>query len=323
MKRLVTLGVLRQQCLDAEIRHKMLQSLLDLTEYFVPAVFTIGWMVRECFWVHRHRGTGVHARRTLEYVYSVLLQLQKSEEHRSEYVRSVGAALLSWTAWHDDTAACLYVEESNEAALSRLAGECRRCNRAVTVKDVSQLYVNCGPPKAGARAPSHHNVSARLVHEVQTNVRLLLTTHVDDLAWTPWRQAKTLTSVRGWPRTVPTFPSASTQIDGSNVTSTLRRTVQMLRHGRELQPEVTDWLNQHVPRNFDIVDDVDASLPSPVRGRRRRLRPARADMNLSDAPLRTVCDEALPSQRIPAVTTLQPTDVAGERFVGIPTDPNA
>ena len=302
-------------------------ALDDLLSYFIPAVFVVGWMVRDCYWLHRTRGTGVHARRTLEYVYCLLLQLQESLGRASEYLRSIGAALLSWTTWHDDTSAHLYVEEANEASLSRLASVCLRATRAVTVDQVSDLYVNLGPPRQGVHAVSDHPVSDVLLRRVTENVRLVLNAKADHLPWTQWRNARLLHSVRGWPNPVPAFPRADFDVTDTLVRDTLHRTLRRMRGGQPLPHVVEQFLNENVP--LTRTSESNADIPPPTN-QHQRLRNNEHTVStnhppsiLSAVPMRTVFEMGVPHPGIRTLNAHVAAVTPDNALVGIPADPDA
>ena len=89
-------------------------------EEFVPLCYVLGWMTRRCAWEGRARGTGVWARQMLELSLVVLHGIPGRDPSGSLYCRSISAALLSWSSWHDELPACAYVEEACEALLSKL-----------------------------------------------------------------------------------------------------------------------------------------------------------------------------------------------------------
>ena len=309
----------------AERKALVLGTLDDLFHHFVPAVFTVGYMVRECFWVHRGRGTGVEARRTLEYVYSMLMQLQAGEEQRSEYIRSVGGALLSWTRWHDDVSASLYVEEANEARLSRLATECLRVSSAVEVEDVCNLYINLGPPRPGLHVPSNHPVSRRLLNRVAENARLFWQLSPDDLAWTPWADVKLLRSATGWPHPLPRLPSRRTPVSSTAMKATLQHTLACIRAGQLLSGPVETFLRQNVPPSAEGF----AVRPAPPKPPARPARPVPAPPGppgeaVQAGTLVRVFDMGPPMQPLllppPAVPPPKPP---APHLVGIPLDPDA
>ena len=132
-----------EQC-NAAIRP--LQYIQLFFEHYVPVCQVLGWMVRRCYWEGRQRGTGVWARDMLRMSLLTLHGIVGSDVRVSPYTRSICIALLSWSQWHDDLPACAYVEESCEARLSVLASRCVTNTQAITVQQVSDLYVDLGRP---------------------------------------------------------------------------------------------------------------------------------------------------------------------------------
>ena len=60
-----------------------------------------------------------------------------------------------WTPWHDGLPACCFVEEANEAALSRLGRHFERHPQAVTTSEAMDLYLLVTPGRTDVTRDLH------------------------------------------------------------------------------------------------------------------------------------------------------------------------
>ena len=121
----------------------VLQSFADLVFEWAPACLLLGYYIRQCAWDQRTPGTGWLARQALQLSLCLLVRLEgwAGQRRMSEYVRTLACALVSWTPWHDGVPGCCFVEEANEAALSRLGALLERHPQATTTADAMDLYL--------------------------------------------------------------------------------------------------------------------------------------------------------------------------------------
>jgi hypothetical protein len=106
---------------------RLLQALQDLTEFWVPAAFRIGYLARCCTWEGRSLSSATMTLDLLEQTLVLLVQLTKSSTTGATgdpYVRTISAALLAWQSWHSSLPGCCYQEETCEAMLSRFGHRC-------------------------------------------------------------------------------------------------------------------------------------------------------------------------------------------------------
>ena len=115
----------------------VLDALVDLLTVWAPACLLLGTGVRTCSWALREAGTGVRARKVPTQSLLLLLRLEGTGDRwrTSKYT----LALLVWTPWHDAVPGCCYVEEFNEAALSRLGRSLRQHPEAVSTDAAMDL----------------------------------------------------------------------------------------------------------------------------------------------------------------------------------------
>jgi hypothetical protein len=105
---------------------RLLGALHDLLDFWLPAVFRIGYLARCCTWEGRTPNSAVTALELLEQTLVLLVRLtaKSSGKTADPYVRTISAALLAWQPWHSSLPACCYQEESCEAMLSRFGHRC-------------------------------------------------------------------------------------------------------------------------------------------------------------------------------------------------------
>ena len=159
-------------------------SHLLLTEY-APACLYLGTLVRQCHWVLRQPGSGVHAQQALQTALLLLLRLLGDEAHKEEYVRSLAVALTLWSHWHSAIPGCCYSEEPNEAALSRLGESCQRHPQAISTEDVKNLYVLVRPGRMGYKDLRPGKISAAWQQQVHDNLNHFVQTQGVYARWMP------------------------------------------------------------------------------------------------------------------------------------------
>ena len=144
------------EILEERAKHQNLLTTLvalqDLLQFWLPAVFRAGWMVRCCTWEGRAAGTAMKARHLLEEILVQLIHLLDDYEAKNEYVRTLAVALLTWTPWTSSLPGVCFAEESCEALLSRMSNRCEVYNHVHGFEATFELFVTLPPPKRGARA---------------------------------------------------------------------------------------------------------------------------------------------------------------------------
>jgi hypothetical protein len=102
---------------------KLLVALQDLLDFWMPAVFRMGYLTRTCTWDGRGSGSATIALEVLQEVLVMLVYLT-ADRGSDPYVRTISVALLSWRTWHSTLPACCFQEETCEAMLSRVGHRC-------------------------------------------------------------------------------------------------------------------------------------------------------------------------------------------------------
>jgi hypothetical protein len=237
-------------------RRLLLQQLLPLLQFFNPVCFLLGWMVRRCYWECREPYSGHIARQLLLCAYNVLLQLHHGRERRSEYLRSMSIALTSWTAWHDSLPACAFVEECNEALLSRLSHVCTRNPSAATADEVNDLFVLLRVNSGRLHDASEQLVRQSLVDTVDRNLRWLSQTDPNLLTFVPWTSAKTCRGAGQWD-VAYSFPQRR-QLAIPDCIQHMKHFLRVARQAEAPSVEVCDWLNRYAPHEFEPSDPGDS-----------------------------------------------------------------
>ena len=227
-------------------RRKAWEYINLFIEEYVPVFFLLGWMTRRCFWEGRAPGTGHWARETLELCLLVLRTLEEPTGKVSEYSRSIAAALLSWTSWHDGLPACVFVEESCEANLSRLHTACQRNSWAMTAEQVCDLYINIGPPQTESKSASQQMVSRSLQQQVNEHLAALRTGPYTQVTWCPWKAEKHCIAQESWPARVPSVRPLGA-IDTDSVRHLLHRSLRTLIIPRDQSQTLTQALTAFAP----------------------------------------------------------------------------
>jgi hypothetical protein len=99
----------------------VLGGLRSLLLVWLPAVFSLGCSVRDCYWLGGPSGThkGCHAKDVLAQCLALQVSLQHDWEAKTEYTRTVSCALSVWEPWMDKIPASSFVEEGGaEKAIS-------------------------------------------------------------------------------------------------------------------------------------------------------------------------------------------------------------
>ena len=304
-----------------------------LVNVYIPACCTLGWLVRRCAWECRERGTGNMAACCLRKCLLLLIALLGDKARTSEYVRSIGVALLSWTPWHDEVPAAAYVEEACEAQLSQLSSALKRNPHATGVADVSDMYVLLQRPQSDPHDAQHHPVSNDLLRTVLRNVTQFTERGPDVVSHVPWRSGKTCPATAAWPASMH-VPHDPWSVNVDALQSCLLHTLSRVHRAEEPSDAVADLCDDFLVRStMDmrqrhasaltlLTSGVEGTLvPSVTRGTKRQL--SLRDRNDPPAHRR----RTLPAAVRPAVgrgagrvQEPSPSVDGGPRFVGIPTE---
>ena len=89
----------------------MLYALRLMISEYVPAIFQIGCLVRNCHWDGTDATTAHNAKAVFHRCMVLMLRMSDGHEHQVDYIRTINMAMLHWTEWHDASAGELHSEE--------------------------------------------------------------------------------------------------------------------------------------------------------------------------------------------------------------------
>ena len=226
--------------------------VLWVLEYVVtdvcPALFLMGHLVRQCNWEGRELGSGLGARRALEYALFLLLRLSEGRENTVKYIKTVSLALLLWRPWHTTLPGCYYSEEFGESMLAKLTALLRTRPTFTAHADVADLF-HLVEPTRGTKA-RRGGLSQENIDDVVTRVRQLVATQgrccVPRVAWSSGPKS----AVRGtWEPATLWLPR--TLRDGlpmGSYCTAMRRALQVMVQSRPTGAGVEAWLEAHAGR---------------------------------------------------------------------------
>ena len=121
------------------LRHA--EAMDRLVSEYVPALFTIGYLVRQCNWDGRGDSTAPNAQDCMLYSACLMLSLVGDDSWKTEYLRVLSVALVTWQAWHDTLMSAMFSEEIPEASLGRLARTLNANPRVIEAQDVEDVFL--------------------------------------------------------------------------------------------------------------------------------------------------------------------------------------
>ena len=198
---------------DLAAKLKVLRALKELFTFWCPALFRLGYMVRQCYWEGRPGGTV-----TGRTAYSVLVGCLLLQTHllddwdgRTEYVRTMAVAVATWHPWLMDRPGCIFVEEAGEALLSRFMGRVRDHPKQSSFEGAHRLFITLEKASPVA-TETRGSIRAQLVELMQERVVALI--HSTERLLFP-QIANTSTGLGTWVVEFPGFFRVSGTIPGS------------------------------------------------------------------------------------------------------------
>ena len=196
---------------QAEHCLRQMEAMEALVNHYVPALFVIGHLVRECNWNGRDASTARHARDSMLYAACVMMSLLGDRASGNEHLRDVCLALLAWQHWHDGLRGAMFSEEVAEASLGRF-GESLRSNPHVVDADAaSDLFQLVRPGSLGHRAIRTEGPTAPFVSMVRGNLGTMIQTVLNCVTYVPWLPRRMCTAVRK-PCALNAFPRPLGQV---------------------------------------------------------------------------------------------------------------
>ena len=238
---------------------------MDLVDYYCPALFLLGTAVRSCTWDGREPNGGKLAKEILQRCLLLLVHIFDDYGAKVEYVRTLAVALLSWTPWMDKLPGCVFVEESCEALLSRMATRCIGHYTVSSFDGVSDLYQTLPPPSMLPKA-TRGTLRAGLLSLFWSRCRRIIS-NSPALPFAAWH-SKGCTFQDEFPVDF-TFPSPLVSMDEAKLLPVFQCAVRSLRSKAKLSQEVLDFFESKVPKASPNIDLQEAIRRVPrVRGSR-------------------------------------------------------
>ena len=296
---------------------KACESLVVLLTVYVPAVYHLGFMVREATWAGRTRGTGKLSRKTLLYSTVVLLGLRQAKAIPYDiYVNAHVPALLAEQPIIGTVVGAAHSEESCEAMLSRFAKHWGEHPSATTVEMVSDLFATL-PHVSVTVADRANNVPQALVDSVGDLLPGLATSLIlNDRPWHVYRPrvvyvlpVSPLTSTTRWPAPRLGITLAEAQdVVGSALGNAVSSAV--------ITPQMEAWLDKHILRRTTAACTAQLRILGALLPTERHLgqvrAPPRPVYGPEEGPAEYSGDEAYGSDEIVDEDLVDLTQVSDE-----------
>ena len=225
---------------------RILRGLESLLNYYLPAIFVVGHLGRNCTWVGRADGTGIVATCVLQRCVGLLVDLAGPATAKLDYVRTVCCALLYNTQWHDDTLGAAHVEESCEALLAKLRARCKQHPDKHTLDEAGDLFRTM-PPRRQARATE--SLSESVCVEVRDRVWVLMRGAGREGHPTVRWSSGPVCVVEAERDTTYVYPEKGTggTLAVAFMKALLKRFLRTLVGGQGLRDDAMDCIRQHIP----------------------------------------------------------------------------
>ena len=128
---------------------RILRGLESLLNYYLPAIFVVGHLVRNCTWAGRADGSGIVATCVLQRCVGLLVDLANPAAAKMDYVRTICCALQYNTQWHDHTPGAAHVEECVEGLQAKLRARCKQHPDNHMADEAGDLFRTMPPLSAG------------------------------------------------------------------------------------------------------------------------------------------------------------------------------
>ena len=119
-------GRAAQAALKIQDGLRMLRGLEAFLDYYLPAIFVVGHLVRSCISVGCANGYGIVATCLLQRCVGLLVDLAGLVASQMDDVRTTCCALVYNTQCHDNAPGAAHVQECCEALLAKLPARCKK-----------------------------------------------------------------------------------------------------------------------------------------------------------------------------------------------------
>ena len=231
-------------------KKKMLEALSQVLNLWAPALFRLGFMVRQCTWEGYPGGqvTGRTAHQVLCECLLLQTHVQQDWDAKLEYTRTIALALMTWQPWMMERPGCIFVEESGEAMLSRFMSSVRLNNQLRGFEAAWRLFISLPSPGRHAIA-TRGSVKKSLIHLFTSRVRSLILRREPFL----FPEVPLVGAGNGvWRAQIPDsfdFPDVYPAVPASDlVKRVLQSAIAVLSTGAVPDRGLRDWLGQHIPQ---------------------------------------------------------------------------
>ena len=229
---------------------KIIKSLDVLVNFYLPAVFRLGYKVRCCTWDGRTAATGGWAREIMEQCVLLLIHLLGDTDCKNEYIRTLAVALATWQPWMDKVPAVCFVEESCEALLSRMGHRCDVHRTLHGFDSTFDLFLTLPPPRREKKA-TRGMLKVGLVAVFAARIRRVVFAEGTSLLFAAAGGAREMHAVLGaqfpedfeFPKELP---QAMTKEHLENV---IKKGLRCLTGKNVVNDAVRDFLEDNVPLN--------------------------------------------------------------------------
>ena len=258
------------------------QGLVTLLYGCIPALFIIGWQVRDCHW--SPQGEQHAAGPLLSCCLHVLVRLTLGYEDKVEYVRTIVVARLLWSHWFARLPRVAHTEEPCEAPLSRVVHLMAQHFANCTLQQVHDLFILTPVAGQTPKDPQYVNVPKGLPQLVDCRfTKLMQRFDVGAIPPLVWSNQKSSIVQDRWDPPNIDFPcSLDTVLAAEHYRHLCAKTLQILLKPVKGDAEVMTQLGRHVPQrppgdmDTTVAQEHDTLRACNTLDRYKGCRPARA-----------------------------------------------
>jgi hypothetical protein len=277
----------KENDVDGEIYTKrqtllnILKGLQSLVYFYLPAVFRIGYLSRNCTWEGREEKSSKNVQSLLEEVLVLLVHLLQDKDCHNEYVRTLAVALSTWQLWHSKLPAASFMEESCEAMLSRMSHRCSAHRHLHGFEATFDLFITLPQPSKSMKA-TRGSLRSGLIDEFATRIRRVLCSD-GALPYAPVVGARQMHSefTSCFPANITFRDPMPSFCDQQLFERVLRRALLCLTAKTKVSEKVTEFMKKNVikRRAEDIVafEQKVAELKNAVAPPRTRKPPEKPE----------------------------------------------
>jgi hypothetical protein len=149
-------------------------ALYHLLYEYIPIVFILGYMVRQCNWDGMSPGSGHLAFLITQYSLTTLIHLLVGNEGHSEYIKTLCMALMTWSDWHTQACGAMFSEEICEALLSRLVSNKKMRPNITSLEGVNDIFLITKPGRLAPYNITKSRIPKDLPDLFKTNLNILI-----------------------------------------------------------------------------------------------------------------------------------------------------